>query len=45
MKSALEKVEARKSELIIVKDENGNILGTINPSDFFVFLRNKDARA
>lgn len=41
LKTALEKVEARKSELIIVKDENGNILGVINPSDFLVFLRGK----
>ncbi|MDO8525127.1 MAG: CBS domain-containing protein [Candidatus Omnitrophota bacterium] len=40
LKSALEKVEARKGELIIVKDENGNILGVVNPSDFLVFLRN-----
>ncbi len=40
LKSALQKVEARKGELIIVKDENGNILGVVNPSDFLVFLRN-----
>jgi len=39
LKTALQKVETRKSELIIVKDENGNILGVINPSDFLVFLR------
>lgn len=39
LKSALEKAEARKGELIIVKDELGNILGIINPSDFLVFLR------
>jgi CBS domain-containing protein len=39
LKSALEKVEARKGELIIVKDENGNILGVVNPGDFLVFLR------
>jgi len=39
LKSALEKVEARKGELIIVKDEFGNILGVINPSDFLIFLR------
>jgi len=39
LKAALEKVEARKGELIIVKDEFGNILGVINPSDFLVFLR------
>ena len=39
LKSALEKVEARKGELIIVKDEFGNILGIINPSDFLVFLK------
>ncbi|MFA6142773.1 MAG: CBS domain-containing protein [Candidatus Omnitrophota bacterium] len=42
LKVALNKVEARKAELIIVKDEFGNILGVVNPSDFFVFLRNKD---
>lgn len=41
LKSALDKVEARKGELIIVKDEFGNILGVINPSDFLVFLRGK----
>ena len=41
LKSALEKVEARKGELIIVKDEFGNILGVINPSDFLVFLKGK----
>lgn len=41
LKSALEKVEARKSELVIVKDESGNILGTINPADFLVFLKEK----
>lgn len=39
LKSALNKVEARKGELIIVRDENGNILGTVNPRDFLVFLR------
>lgn len=39
LKSALEKVEARKGELIIVKDEFGNILGVINPGDFLVFLK------
>ncbi|MFA5147459.1 MAG: CBS domain-containing protein [Candidatus Omnitrophota bacterium] len=39
LKTALQKVEARKGELIIVKDEFGNILGVINPSDFLVFLR------
>ena len=39
LKSALEKVEARKGEIIIVKDEFGNILGVVNPSDFLVFLR------
>lgn len=39
LKTALQKAEARKSELIIVKDENGNILGIVNPSDFLVFLR------
>ena len=41
LKAALDKVEARKGELIIVKDEFGNILGVINPSDFLVFLRGK----
>lgn len=41
LKSALEKVEARKGELIIVKDENGNILGVVNPSDFLVFLKDR----
>lgn len=42
LKSALEKVEARKGELIIVKDEFGNILGVVNPSDFLVFLRGRE---
>ncbi len=41
LKAALEKVEARKGELIIVKDEFGNILGVINPSDFLIFLRGR----
>ncbi len=41
LKSALKKVEARKGELIIVKDELGNILGVINPSDFLIFLRGR----
>jgi len=41
LKSALQKVEARKGDLIIVKDENGNILGVVNPGDFLVFLRGK----
>ncbi len=41
LKSALEKVEARKGELIIVKDENGNILGVINPGDFLIFLKGR----
>jgi len=39
LKKALEKVEARKGEIIIVKDEFGNILGVINPGDFLMFLR------
>lgn len=39
LKTALQKAEARKSELIIVKDENGNILGIVNPADFLVFLK------
>lgn len=39
LKSALKKVEARKAELIIVKDEFGNILGVVNPRDFLVFLK------
>lgn len=41
LKAALNKVEARKGELIIVKDEFGNILGVINPADFLIFLRGK----
>lgn len=41
LKAALAKVEARKGELIIVKDEFGNILGVVNPSDFLIFLRGK----
>ena len=41
LKAALSKVEARKGELIIVKDENGNILGVVNPSDFLVFLKDR----
>ena len=36
---ALEKVAARKAEIVIVKDEFGNIMGVINPSDFLVFLK------
>jgi len=39
LKTALEKAGARKSEVVIVKDELGNILGVINPSDFLVFLK------
>lgn len=42
LKTALVKAEARKSELIIVKDENGNILGVVNPVDFLVFLREEN---
>jgi len=41
LKAALAKVEARKGELIIVKDENGNILGVVNPSDFLIFLKDR----
>lgn len=41
LRSALEKVEDRKGELIIVKDEFGNILGVINPADFLIFLRGR----
>jgi CBS domain-containing protein len=41
LKSALKKVEARKAELIIVKDEFGNILGVVNPRDFLIFLRGR----
>lgn len=41
LKSALEKAQARKCELIIVKDELGNILGVINPADFLVFLKGR----
>jgi CBS domain-containing protein len=41
LKSALQKVEARKGELIIVKDEFGNILGVINPADFLIFLKGR----
>lgn len=41
LKAALSKVEARKGELIIVKDEFGNILGVINPADFLIFLKGK----
>jgi CBS domain-containing protein len=41
LKSALDKVEARKGDLIIVKDEFGNILGVVNPADFLVFLRGR----
>ena len=40
LKTALAKVEARKGEIIIVKDESGNILGVINPRDLLVFLKN-----
>lgn len=42
LKSALEKVAARKGELIIVKDEFGNILGVVNPHDFLVFLKGRN---
>ena len=41
LKDALKKAEARKCDLIIVKDELGNILGVINPGDFLVFLRGR----
>ncbi len=41
LKTALSKAEARKSDIVIVKDEFGNILGVINPSDFLVFLRER----
>jgi hypothetical protein len=41
LKSALAKVEARKGDLIIVKDEFGNILGVVNPSDFLIFLKGR----
>jgi predicted transcriptional regulator len=41
LKSALDKVEARKGDLIIVKDEFGNILGVVNPADFLVFLKGR----
>jgi CBS domain-containing protein len=43
LKTALHKAEARKSELIIVKDENGNILGIVNPNDFLVFLKGEQS--
>lgn len=39
LKSALRKVEERKGDIIIVKDEMGNILGIINPGDFLALLR------
>lgn len=45
LKTALHKAEARKSELIIVKDENGNVLGIVNPNDFLVFLKGKEQNA
>jgi CBS domain-containing protein len=41
LKSALKKVEARKAEIIIVKDEFGNILGVVNPRDFLIFLKGR----
>lgn len=41
LKTALSKAETRKSDVIIVKDEFGNILGVINPSDFLLFLRER----
>lgn len=41
LKAALQKVEARKGELIIVKDEFGNILGVINPNDFLQYFRDR----
>lgn len=43
LKSALQKIASRKGEVIVVKDEDGNILGVINPNDFLVFLRGRDA--
>ena len=45
LKTALQKAEARKSELIIVKDENGNVLGIVNPRDFLVFLKESENNA
>ena len=42
LKTALQKAEARNAELIIVKDENGNVMGVVNPVDFLVFLRGKN---
>lgn len=41
LKLALKKVEARKAEIVIVRDEMGNVLGVINPADFLVFLRSR----
>jgi len=41
LKTALAKAEARKSDVVIVKDEFGNILGVINPSDFLLFLKER----
>jgi len=42
LKTALAKAEARKSDVVIVKDEFGNILGVINPSDFLLFLKERE---
>jgi CBS domain-containing protein len=39
LKTALQKAQARKSDIVIVRDENGNILGVVNPIDFLVFLK------
>ena len=41
LKTALSKAQARKSDVVIVKDEFGNILGVIKPSDFLLFLRER----
>jgi CBS domain-containing protein len=41
LKAALKKAEETKSETIIVRDDEGNVLGLVNPADFLVFLRGR----
>ena len=39
LKSALKKAQATKSDSIVVRDEEGNVIGLVNPKDFLVFLK------
>ncbi len=38
LKAALKKAESRKSSSIIVRDEEGNVLGMVNPNDFLAYI-------